>query len=98
MPSFTESPNVLTRRLRTSSLCAVVKDMRPGFGVSDSNSKAEDPPGGDYPKEELKRAKSVWHAGELKRLGYNVTVYRGFFDRVSPPVDAAWAVKRWGNS
>lgn len=44
------------------------------------------------------RAKSVWRAAQFKRLGYDVTVYRSFFDRASPPVDAAWAIKRWGIS
>jgi len=49
-----------------------------------------------YDENELQRHRSSWTGRDLARLGYTVTVYGGLHGHLTPPADAAWAIKRWG--
>jgi len=49
-----------------------------------------------YDGNSLQRHRSSWKAEDFVRLGYSVTVYEGMHGDLDPPVDGAWALKRWG--
>lgn len=49
-----------------------------------------------YDGNPLQRHRSSWSERDFARLGYSVEVYRGLHGQKTPPVDAAWAIKRWG--
>ncbi len=42
----------------------------------------------------LQRHLSFWNAGHLARLGYDLEVYERFHGQLTPPPDAAWAIKK----
>lgn len=50
-------------------------------------------PQGAYDHNALQRHLSSWKAGDLARLGYDVTVYPKFHGQLDPAADAAWAFK-----
>jgi hypothetical protein len=56
-------------------------------------------PLGDIPQDNLdgnalQRHRSAWRAKDWLRLGYDVEAYEAFHGFLSPPADAAWAIKK----
>jgi hypothetical protein len=56
-------------------------------------------PVGDVPQDaidgnELQRHRSTWQPEDWLRLGYDVEVYNAFHGQLTPPADAAWALKK----
>ncbi|MBX7246943.1 MAG: class I SAM-dependent methyltransferase [Candidatus Sumerlaeaceae bacterium] len=52
----------------------------------------------EYDGNEMQRHLSEWSGEELAGLGYDTVVYPKFHGQVSPPPDAAWAIKRLAGS
>jgi hypothetical protein len=57
-------------------------------------------PLGDVPQDDLdgnalQRHRSAWRAEDWLRLGYDVESYEAFHGQLSPPADAAWAIKKF---
>jgi hypothetical protein len=56
-------------------------------------------PVGEVPQDDvdgntLQRHRSVWLPDDWLRLGYDVELYEAFHGHLTPPADAAWAIKR----
>ena len=47
---------------------------------------------------DLQRHRSMWRPEDWARLGYAVEVYEGFHGQLTPPADAAWAIKQMRNA